>query len=83
MPLSHHLFGSHVARRPDDRPRVRQPLVLGDPAGEAEIGQMRLAIAIEQDVARFQVAVQDATLMGMVDGLRKMTSNSAAACGRR
>jgi hypothetical protein len=38
--------------------------------GQAEVSQVRLALRVEEDVARFQIAVQDAVLVCMVDRSR-------------
>jgi hypothetical protein len=40
---------------------------LGQPLGEAEVGDVRLALRVEQDVARLEVPVQDAALVRVVD----------------
>ena len=40
-----------------------------DPLGQAEVGDVRLALLVQQDVRRLQVAVEDAALVGMVDRL--------------
>ena len=42
-PIAADLLGGHVARRADDRAGVRQAGVVGDPLGQAEIGDVRLA----------------------------------------
>ena len=39
-----------------------------DALGQAEIGDVRLSLGIEQDVARLEVAVQHAALVGVMDG---------------
>ena len=62
------LFGRHVAGRAHDRPRLRQPAVGLDPLGQAEVGDVRTALAVEQDVRWLQVAVEDPPLMGVVHG---------------
>ena len=50
--------------------RMRQVAVGVDPLGQAEVGDVRLALLVEQDVRRLQVAVEDAALMGVMDRLR-------------
>ena len=50
-------------------PRAGQPAVRLDPLGQAEVGDLRLALPVEQDVGRLEVAVDDAALVGVVDGL--------------
>ena len=48
-------------------PGLGQLAVPLDPLGQAEVGDVGLALGIEQDVRRLQVAVQDAALVGVVD----------------
>ena len=38
-----------------------------DPLGQTKVGHVRLAFAIDQDVRRFEVAVQNAVLMGVMN----------------
>ncbi len=40
-----------------------------DPLGQAEVGDLGLAGGIEEDVARLEVAVEQAALVGVVDGV--------------
>ncbi len=68
-PAERDLFRSHVGRRADDRARQGQARADGQPRraghalGQAEIGDVRLALAVDEDVRRLEVAVKDATLM--------------------
>jgi len=66
------LFGRHVTGRADNRSGLgnaqtpfpgRMPL---HALGQAKVGYMRFALSVEQDVGRFQVAVQNAALMGIM-----------------
>ena len=41
---------------------------VGEPLGQAEVGHERRSGRVDQDVRRLQVAVQDAVLVGVVDG---------------
>ena len=43
-----------------------------DPLGQAEVGDVRLALGVEQDVGRLEVAVQDAPLVGVVHRLGRL-----------
>ncbi len=61
------LLGRHVAGRPDDLARAGQPTVALDCFRKPKVGYPRIAFLIEQNVARFQVAVNHATLMGILD----------------
>ena len=63
------LLGGHVGGRAQDRAGDGQARVGLDPLGQAEVGDVGLALGVEQDVGRLQVAVQDAALVGVVDGL--------------
>jgi hypothetical protein len=47
---------------------VREGAVLLHQLREAKVGQVRLAVGVEQDVARLDVAMEDAVLMGVIDG---------------
>ena len=53
---------------------------LGDFAlGEAEVHEVRLAVVVEHDVRRLQVAVDDALLVRVMQGPRHFRHNSAAS----
>ena len=49
--------------------------------GQAEVGDVRLALVVEQDVGRLEVAVEDAALVGVVDGPAASATSRAAARG--
>ncbi|MCI0681723.1 MAG: hypothetical protein L0Y71_06440 [Gemmataceae bacterium] len=71
------LLRRQVARRADDGARARfQATAIGaaaiDAPGQPEVGNVRLAPGIEQDVARLEVAVEDAVLMGVMDRPRHL-----------
>jgi hypothetical protein len=57
------LLRRHVARRAQDGPAARPPGIAGRALGQAEVGDVRLAARVEQDVGRFEVAVEDAALV--------------------
>ncbi len=63
------LLGRHVRRRSHGIARVRQVALGLDPPGQAEVGDVGLAPLVDQDVRRLQVAVQDAPLVGVMNGL--------------
>ena len=75
------LLGRHVGGRADDRPRVRQLAVPLDSLGQAEVGDMRLTIGIDQDIRRLQVAMEDASLVSVVDRLGRRRQQSSRARG--
>ena len=68
-PLTPGLLRRHVAGRAHDLPRARQPAVALDSLRQPEVGHPRVTLLIKQDVARLQVAVNHAALMGIFDGL--------------
>ena len=62
-------------------PLSRQLAVAFDPLGQAEIRDVRLAVLVEQDVGRLEVAVQDAPLVCVVHRLGGRFSSRAADFG--
>ena len=70
------LLWRHVARRADQRTRWRQGRQAAEAAArrrgqgqtfrQAEVGDVRLIVPIEENVAGLQIAVQDAALVGVV-----------------
>ena len=48
-------------------PRARSPRIPADRFGQAPVDDQRLAVLAEHDVARLQVAVQDAAAVGVGD----------------
>jgi hypothetical protein len=57
------LLGRDVTRRAEDGQRSREIACCVEPFGQAEVAYERLAAAVEQDVTRFQVAMEDALAM--------------------
>ena len=68
--IGEHLLGAHVGERADELPDVglqrRLRVAVGD-ARHAEVEDLRLPGFVDQDVARLQVAVDDAALVRVVD----------------
>jgi len=62
------LLGGHVARRPDRGAGPRDAGLAVEPPGEAEVADLRRAVGGQENVRRLQVAVDDAALVGRVDG---------------
>ena len=81
------LLGGHVGRRAHDHARPRQAVVLLDAPGQAKIGDVGLSVAVNQDVARLEVAVQNAALMGVMDrpshGSQHLSRARGLHAGRR
>ena len=65
------LLGGHVAGRAHDRVGPRQAAVRGQRLGQAEVGDLGRAVGRQQDVARLQVAVDDAQAVRLGDAVRQ------------
>ena len=78
-PLAPGLLRRHVAGRPHDLARAGQPAVALHLLGQAEVGDARVAVLVEQDVGRLQVAVDDAVLVGILDRLGDASRSVPAA----
>ena len=61
------LLGRHVAGRAEDGPGARLGRNRRSVLGQAEVGDVRLVVRLEQDVGGLEVAVQDAVAVGVVD----------------
>ncbi len=57
-PLAEHLLRAAVLDRPEQQPRVRRPAV-AEGVGDPEVDDPDVAVAREEDVAGFDVAVND------------------------
>ena len=65
--LARGLLGAHVAERADDVAGERDAAVVLNPR-EAEVGDPELALQVEQQVRRLHVAVDDAVVVGVLQG---------------
>ena len=65
--MTRDLLGGHVGGGAEDEAGVGQTAVVLDALGEPEIGDVRVVLFVEQDVRGFQVAVQDAAPVCIVD----------------
>ena len=61
------LLRGHVGGRSHDRAGLGQLDALVKPLGQAEVRDVRLALLVQQDVGRLEVAVQDSPLVGVLD----------------
>jgi hypothetical protein len=68
----------HVLGGANEQAAERLEVGAGRQLGHAEIANLGLAVAAEQDVGRFEVAVDDVVLMGIVD----RTGQGFEPCGR-
>jgi hypothetical protein len=57
--FSRRLFRGDVCGRAENGPRLGERPVTGCAAGEAEVGQLRPAFLIEQNVRRFEVSMNE------------------------
>src|ERR1700757_1443848 len=64
------LFWCHVTRGAHYSWCVREGALRFDQSREAEIGQMRFAVCVEQNVSRFDVAMEDSVLVRVMDRAR-------------
>ena len=63
------LLGRHVVHRAENRPGVGHGAALGQRSRDPEVGDVGVAVAIDQDVRRLQIAVHDA---GVVRRLQRL-----------
>ena len=63
------MFRRHVTGRPQDLPSPGQTRIFFDLLRQAEIGDFRLALPVEHNIGRLEVAVDDSLLMGAFDRL--------------
>ena len=68
--VSDSLFRRHVTGRAQDFQRARDRAFRFDQSGQSEIGQMRFAFSIEQNVSRLDVAMQNAVLVRVMNSAR-------------
>ena len=67
---------------PSTLPATGQPAAAEEP-GDAEIGKLHLALGGQQQVARLDVAMDDAAVVGVAEGLGTFRCRSAALRARR
>ena len=58
------LLGGHVRGRPDERPLLGERVGAAHPR-DSEVGDLRVAFLVEDDVHRLQVAVHEAAVVGV------------------
>ena len=69
------LFGRHILRRAHNGAGLRE----GGPfrgAHQAKVHQGDMTILCDHDVGRFDVAVNDPTLVGVIEGVRDLMNNA-------
>ena len=67
--LASGLLRSHVRRRPHDRSRLTDVARLGvDALGQTEIRDLGRAVGCQQDISRFQIAMDHPAQVGVMHG---------------
>ena len=77
------LLGGHVFRRAHQRPGLGQPGVVLEPSRQPEVGDVGLALLVDQDVGWLEVAVQQPVLVGVVDGQGCLPQQSGRGARRQ
>jgi hypothetical protein len=75
------LLRRHVGRRPHDAAVVADGRLAGVSPGQAEVRQVRPVLAVEQDVGRLDVAVDDAVLVRVVQGVGHLREHYGSLAG--
>ena len=79
--ITHGLLGGHISRRAQNGPDSGQSGVDTGALGQSEIGDVRMSLFVEQDIRRFQVAVQNAARWAWCTLPAISTSNCTTARG--
>ena len=79
VPFAAGLLGRHVGRRAQNLPFDGHRDLARLALRQAEVHDVRLAAAVDHDVAGLQVAMDHALLVGVVQGLGDAAQQSAAA----
>ena len=77
------LFGRGVRRGQRRSGVARRAAVDTGEAGDPEVGQVGVAVAIDQDVRRLHIAVDDAVAMGRPQGAGDLREHRRGAFGRQ
>ena len=76
------LFGGGITRRSESRSGDGQFAIVVRLLRESEVGDVRDTVGIHQDVLRLEIAMEDAALMGVVNGLSKNADEMCRLVGR-
>ena len=74
------LLGCHVVRRAHCLTGAGQHRDLSDELGQAEVGDLHLALRVDQDVLRLHVAVHHALAVGVLQGAADRWHQLERAC---
>ena len=77
------LLGGEVGGRAHDRTGLGQALLGVDGPGDAEVGDLHLALVGDQHVARLHVAVDDPVLVGVAEGGGHVGADVGGPLGRQ
>ena len=75
------LLGRHVTGRAQNRPGGRQRALFRNPPGQTEIGDLGLAVAVDQDVRGLQIAVKEALAVSVMHGRRDLRHETCRGPG--
>ena len=67
--ISGRLFRTHVTDRSEQIPGAGQPCVAEFDLCQSEIGDVRVSRVVDKDVGRFDVAMDHADRVGVIEGL--------------
>jgi hypothetical protein len=82
--ISRGQFRRKVARRPENLDRLRERAVALEKFGQSEIGEMRPARGIENNITGLDITMQDAAIVSVLRGSRRLGDNlGSAALGER
>ena len=79
--LARGLFRRHVGRSAQHAAGEGHALLPLDPLGQAEVGDVGVVLVIQQDIGRLQVAMEDAALVGMVNGIGDLRHDPRGLAG--
>ena len=82
MAVAAGLLGRDVGGRAEDLALQRQGALVPASPGQAEVGDVGAAVAVDQDVRRLEVAVDDPSPMGVVDGPGDRQDQAGRLAGR-
>ena len=79
------LLRGHVRGRAEQRAgeRAGRDRLGVEALGDAEVGDVRDAVDVEEDVRGFEVAMEDAATVAVMDGAAQVAMSRAAAMGAR
>ena len=80
--LTRRLFGRHVSGCAEDGGAHRQAGIVLRQLGQPEIGDVRFALLVEQDIGGLQIAMENAALVGVMHRPRDRRNQPSGLLGR-